>query len=414
MKTGFWLRGGNGKLAGATVYQSNGETVMREIVAPSNPNTEKQIIQRIFMHTCGIAYSVMKEICDHSFESIKKGRDTMAYFMKQNLNICRDSVASMQAQGVDMYDMYNFSPLGNRRFVANQYQIAMGSLPQVRVSMEASQTVVPAVTTNSYQAVIDSLGLQRGDQLTFVMIVSKDGIEKEFKFARVILDPTDPATGLQLPLSTALVDAQGKVNMPSFRNEGEITFGTDFTSGLVFYYKTGYSAVANGVIVSRLAGDSWLRSTTYLAYATNDDYSLGECIDRAKQGGAAVYSPSEQYLNNAGVGAGGSEASIDYVTVGGSAAVVGTPKAITAGETSVVVALNNATSGTVKIVEDGQTAATVSGAIGADGKATLTLTAVAGKVYNIVYNLGGNDVTTGYSISASGETPPSGGGGFGG
>ena len=30
-KVGFWLKGGNGKLAGATVYKSNGETVMREV-----------------------------------------------------------------------------------------------------------------------------------------------------------------------------------------------------------------------------------------------------------------------------------------------------------------------------------------------------------------------------------------------
>ena len=50
-KTGFWLRGSNGKLAGATIYQQNGETVMREVVSPTNPKTEKQIIQRIIMHT---------------------------------------------------------------------------------------------------------------------------------------------------------------------------------------------------------------------------------------------------------------------------------------------------------------------------------------------------------------------------
>ena len=30
-KTGFWLKGANGKLAGATIYQQNGETVMREV-----------------------------------------------------------------------------------------------------------------------------------------------------------------------------------------------------------------------------------------------------------------------------------------------------------------------------------------------------------------------------------------------
>ena len=78
MKTGFWLKGGKGKLAGATVYQQNGETLMREVVTPTNPKTEKQIIQRIIMHTVMQAYSKMKDICDHSFEGLKKGQPTMS------------------------------------------------------------------------------------------------------------------------------------------------------------------------------------------------------------------------------------------------------------------------------------------------------------------------------------------------
>ena len=36
-KTGFWLRGAKGKLAGTTLYKdpTTGETIMREIVTPS-------------------------------------------------------------------------------------------------------------------------------------------------------------------------------------------------------------------------------------------------------------------------------------------------------------------------------------------------------------------------------------------
>ena len=46
-KVGFWLKGANGKLAGATVYQSNGETIMREVVKPTDAKTTGQILQRI-------------------------------------------------------------------------------------------------------------------------------------------------------------------------------------------------------------------------------------------------------------------------------------------------------------------------------------------------------------------------------
>lgn len=49
-KTGFWLHGATGKLAGATMSKgANGETIMREVVTPKNPKTEGQSIQRIIM-----------------------------------------------------------------------------------------------------------------------------------------------------------------------------------------------------------------------------------------------------------------------------------------------------------------------------------------------------------------------------
>ena len=51
-KSGFWLKGAQGKLAGATMYKdANGDTVMREVVAPKNPQTTSQMVQRIIMCT---------------------------------------------------------------------------------------------------------------------------------------------------------------------------------------------------------------------------------------------------------------------------------------------------------------------------------------------------------------------------
>ena len=128
MKTGFWLRNGSGRLAGATVYKDgNGNTVMREVVSPSNPKTQAQMVQRIIMHTVMQAYSKMKEICDHSFEGVKKGQDTMSLFMKENVQKCRAAVAEMQAQGVAFINMYNFSLLGTKNFAANQYLVAIAA-----------------------------------------------------------------------------------------------------------------------------------------------------------------------------------------------------------------------------------------------------------------------------------------------
>jgi hypothetical protein len=343
MKTGFWLRGGNGKLAGATVYKdkSTGETIMREVVTPSNPKTEKQMIQRIIMHTAGQAYSKMKEICDHSFEGIKAGRDTMAYFMAQNIQFARNRIAAMQEQGVDFYDMYSFVPLKEKGFTPNQYQVSMGSLPRVNTDYVLDEpqaldyVTIKAITENTYEGVINALGLQRGDQLTFMIVDQTNGItafgQNEFHYARVILDPIN-ADGSSAPLSSAFV-VDNAINLPSPRNEGDFQFSFSATDGL-HYRARNAGMVCAAVIVSREVSGKWLRSTAYMTYAGSGEYSLGDCLDRASRGTAnPIYTADEWYLNNAGVG--GHDSETEAVTVNitsasadGQALVVGTPKNI--------------------------------------------------------------------------------------
>ena len=122
-KVGFWLKGSTGKLAGTTLYKgANGETIQREVVSPSNPKTQAQNIQRIVMSTVGAAYSVMKAICDHSFEGVKKGQETMSLFMSENIQKSRAAIEEMQSQGVAFLNMYSFVPVGMKHaFAPNQY-----------------------------------------------------------------------------------------------------------------------------------------------------------------------------------------------------------------------------------------------------------------------------------------------------
>lgn len=309
-KAGFWLRNAKGKLAGATIYKQNGETVMREIVSPSNPKTVAQMIQRIIMTTVMQAYSWMKALCDHSFEGVKKGQPTMSVFMTQNLDLLRNKVAQAQANGQDLYDVYSFLKLGQKGFVPNGYQIARGSLPQVVVTFdedEYTKGFVAALKTNTYQGVIDALGLQRGDQLTFLALhqggVLDDPASVEFSYARVILDPTT-AEGLPAPLSTTFI-VNGAPNLPSVRNEGSFSsFAISAETGLSFAFKVS-SMIAAAVIVSRkTSSDKWLRSNTYLSVKDGDDglgISLGQALDNAMSG-SSIYTPNSTYLNNAGTG----------------------------------------------------------------------------------------------------------------
>ncbi len=92
-KSGFWLRGAKGKLAGTTLYRSNGETQQREIVTPKNPQTNAQMIQRAIMASVMRAYSHGKAIFDHSFQGVSVGMKSMQAFQKENANILRTLVA---------------------------------------------------------------------------------------------------------------------------------------------------------------------------------------------------------------------------------------------------------------------------------------------------------------------------------
>lgn len=326
MKTGFWLKGGKGKLAGATVYQQNGETVMREVVSPTNPKTEKQNVQRILMHTIMQAYSKLKAITDHSFEGQKRGQATMAYFMKQNVQFAREKVASMQSQGLSFNDMYNFVPLGLKGFTPNQYQVSMGSLPAVNVSFpgeeiaDDTQILIPAITqaAPTYGDIINAFGLQRGDQLTFMLVKTlgtsgNDNAtfgQNDFVYCRVILDPTN-ADYSQAPLTTPFLTAEGTINLPSVRNENTSEFNfaaaADAFTCLHFGSKRGGNAAAGCIIVSRKIGEEWCRSTTYLQYREGMSlvYSLGDCVRLAAAGtNNTIYASDENYLNNAGEGGG--------------------------------------------------------------------------------------------------------------
>lgn len=441
-KTGFWLKGATGKLAGTTMYKdpTTGETIMREIVSPSNPKTQAQMVQRIIMHTIAAAYSLTKELTDHSFEGKKAGRETMSYFMQQNIQFCRQKIADMLGEGLNYYEIYNFLPLGIKGFVPNQYQLSMGSLPRVDASIyrknldgvNATNYGLIQGAGNTYQSVINTFGLQRGDQLTFLTVESVSRTDSIFKFARVILDPTDPETFAPLPLSTELFDGEGKINAPSVRNEGDFRFAVE-TNGITFHpavmkFAAGIAACA--VIVSRKVGDKWNRSTAYLTYREGTaGESLGDCLDAAVSGAAInLYTPNSQYLNNAGEGGGQAAASgedsgntpvdpadpnqpsVESVAVNAESCIAGSLKTIVLpqGETfpynvDVQVDTENADGGKV-VIYDGTGTKVGEETIESDF-AIVSVAAAQGKTYTIKLAVDGSELATGYSftVAANGE-----------
>lgn len=306
-KNNMLLGHARGKVGDLVFSRVNGQQVIRARAAVvKNPNTEKQVIQRILLNTVIQAYSRMAEICDHSFEGIAVGQSSMNKFMKENLNNLRKKVSEYAAASGSFEGLYAFCPKGLNYFTPNEWVLSTGQLPEVTLSKVAASTGAEIVITSAeaiptYGEIIASLGLQRGDQLTFIgQELYTDG-RAAFKFARVILDPREQ-DGTQADISTPfLVD--GAVNKPSPRNEGADISFSSAANKLIFDLGAS-SMFGAAVIVSRQKNDgSWLRSNASmqldatLPYALTGAMDMQEAIDYSYSGSLDL--ESERYLNNA-------------------------------------------------------------------------------------------------------------------
>lgn len=293
-----------GKVGSLVFSRQNGKQVTRaKAESVRNPQTEKQIVQRIILNTISQAYSRMSAITDHSFEGKTNPAENMAAFMKRNMNDLRSKISAAVAAGQSFDDIFNFAPIGSANFVYNPLVISQGALPKVPVISVTSGTGAKtgAVAINTYQGVIDAFNLQRGDQLTFINICEDELGNKYFYYNRVILNPVDE-NGVNLPLSTAFI-ADGEIVSPSPKNEGSFAALQYAANGITF--AIGNTAVkAAAVIVSREKGDgSWARSEASLIL---DPQAIEESVDAMTLQSAiddftenSVGLDNSKYLNNA-------------------------------------------------------------------------------------------------------------------
>ena len=293
-----------GKVGSLVFSRNNGKQVTRaKAEKVRNPQTEKQIVQRIILNTISQAYSRMSAITDHSFEGKITPAENMAAFMKRNMNDLRAKISAAVAAGQSFDDIFNFAPIGSANFVYNPLVISQGALPKVPVISVTSGTGAKtgAVAINTYQGVIDAFNLQRGDQLTFINICEDELGNKYFYYNRVILNPVDE-NGVNLPLSTAFI-ADGEIVSPSPKNEGSFAALKYAANGITF--AIGNTAVkAAAVIVSREKGDgSWARSEASLILDPQaieesiDAMTLQDAIDAFSENSVGL--DNAKYLNNA-------------------------------------------------------------------------------------------------------------------
>lgn len=309
MSKGNMLLGhARGKVGSLVFSRVNGQQITRARAEQvKNPQTDAQVIQRILLNTVSQAYSRMASICDHSFEGVKAGQDSMSYFMRTNLNALRAKLA--EQGGIDTDEVLT-TPIGQSFLASNDYVISKGSLPALNPALVANNGMDWNIGANTYKAVIDMYGLQRGDQITFCLIRMDAQNVVTFKYARIILDPRND-DGSEAPLTTTLFIGDA-VNKPSPKNETpDFTFGVDNQAVLI---SAGFNTIAGCIIASRQKDDgTWMRSNSNMA--TNDLSTVGETVADAlndfRSGSIDVVNP--KYLNNASRGGASANAAADVV-----------------------------------------------------------------------------------------------------
>ncbi|MBR2116005.1 MAG: InlB B-repeat-containing protein [Alistipes sp.] len=354
MSKGNMLLGhARGKVGSLVFSRSNGQQITRARAEQvKNPRTEAQMVQRIILNTIAQCYSRMSAICDHSFEGIKAGQDSMSYFMKRNTNLLR---ADLAEQGGFDFALPLFTEIGKNYLANVKLEISKGSLPTVNPLEIAADGILMDVSVNTYAGVINKYGLQRGDQLTFCAVVGSSANAQVFKYCRVILDPKND-DGTDAPLSTAFV-TEGAITKPNGRNE---------INGFTFTFANSMIAVKPAedvnqgcIIASREKEDgTWLRSNSLMVIDEGNAFgvNMATALDNFYASQLDIENP--RYLNNANKGFKQQQAGVKYYNISTSASPSAGGSTTGAGRyeegaTVNVVATPNASYRFVRWTEDG-------------------------------------------------------------
>lgn len=331
-KDNLFLGMGRGKIGDIVLSRVGGQQVARaRNRAPKNPKSPLQLAQRVIMKSTALAYSLVQDITNHSFQGVAEGTPCQSVFSKRNIEMLRAKVAeeinSGERADIISSEKTNFAASTDSLAPINAYIVSEGKLPTIPLSFGMPVRTGGYVfylpvgrddVSLSYAQLCAALGLNQGDQLTF-MFFSVDDFMGSYQFngfhyARIILEPS---TG---DMSAPFI-LNGAINLPNVKNEGDIRLellisvegqGDTPIEKLVglglnsphFTYETQErnTLVGAAVIASRLVGGIWARSTQSIVLrpangdgATYNDYETGYFGD-------AVYSfetaaNSSLYLN---------------------------------------------------------------------------------------------------------------------
>lgn len=288
----------------------------------SNPNNYSQRYNRVILSTMARAYSVLRPICDHSFEGVSGASRNQKEFAKVNMPILQEGASSGNGA---------FNPKGVYTALVNDYCVSKGSLPRFETALSGSgagliigllfPTAVPTIDSiPKVGAFFDAMGWEDSGQITICWCETEDDDAiMRFNYARYVFklgERYNAGNGnVVLTRDTALwspVAGEGVSNVELHYNlaesvgvseivvrptvgAGDNVVGFDFTN--VVTDDTGYAIYSAASINSALIGNTWKRSTQRLVTindaVVNPDYMLNAAI-----ASYATTKNSSLYLNH--------------------------------------------------------------------------------------------------------------------
>lgn len=177
---------------GATVYRKGQNSTVAAQYQPqvTNPKTRAQSINRCAFSTATAAQSALKFIADHSFEGVRGKRANLQRFMKLNQKlIASDIKAAFEGGSDEMAGMLNIK--GVPYVQPYPYIVSQGSLAPFEIkgleeqepdvysgvllvgkNLTGSPLTTPFTTQAGYEAALAAVGLDPGDELAVVSILS--------------------------------------------------------------------------------------------------------------------------------------------------------------------------------------------------------------------------------------------------
>ena len=293
---------------GNVVFRKNGKQniVSQRPASVKNPRTDIQQRQRAYIKTVSSAYSVLKPICDHSFEGVAYGADSMNFFKKENYKIVSNAGKAVLKNSSNVVVDAPFL-LSKGSIVWNSDYGSSGRIADITNYM--SKNNIESMDQLSFAQLLDALNLKKGDQLTVVNVsrfgqdyVAPNGMiqsEYEVSYSRYIFESdSDSTKAFVLKSATSDDYKEYTFNASILAKDSEINAKAVLVASMYFdiyiVNTISYDVNMYSAIISRRNADKWLRSTETLY--TYDNIDVGYNIENA----LPSYSPTgERYLNNA-------------------------------------------------------------------------------------------------------------------